>query len=172
MKTITLSEKVVVSDPCYSLGTWCQTVIDNLLAGEYFVEVTKRKYADWGRRNIILSIGHKDHYNKLKIWKKIGNIGVDSGQAGIFSFDSYRKDSIFKKKSKFNKEAPFDLENSEGDEWYGHMCDKTLSRYGYGTYKNGVVSSSGMGDGSYPVFVSTVGDKVVGILIDFDFNVK
>ena len=31
MNQITLSENVMVSDPCYSLDTWCQTKLNNVL---------------------------------------------------------------------------------------------------------------------------------------------
>ena len=31
MNQITLSENVMVSDPCYSTDTWCQTKLDNVL---------------------------------------------------------------------------------------------------------------------------------------------
>ena len=36
MKTITLSNVVMVSDPCYKLDTWCQTIITNVLPGTYY----------------------------------------------------------------------------------------------------------------------------------------
>lgn len=32
---INLGEKVMVSDPCYEMGTWCQDTIDNMLKGIY-----------------------------------------------------------------------------------------------------------------------------------------
>jgi hypothetical protein len=39
MNQITLSENVMVSDPCYTPDTWCQTKLDNVLPGLYNVEV-------------------------------------------------------------------------------------------------------------------------------------
>ena len=45
MKTITLSENVMVSDPCYSPDTWCQTKLNNVLPGNYIVDVD---YSDEG----------------------------------------------------------------------------------------------------------------------------
>ena len=41
MNQITLSENVMVSDPCYSLDTWCQTKLNNVLPGIYNVQVEK-----------------------------------------------------------------------------------------------------------------------------------
>ena len=33
--TIKLGNKVMVSDPCYGLDTWCQGVLENVLPGNY-----------------------------------------------------------------------------------------------------------------------------------------
>ena len=54
-----------------------------------------------------------------------------------------------------------------GDIWYGHMCDRTLSDTQWGTYDNGVVSSSGFGDGTYNLLVAKHKGQIVGIAIDF-----
>ena len=32
---IQLGEEVMVSDPCYSIGTWCQIKLSNVLPGFY-----------------------------------------------------------------------------------------------------------------------------------------
>jgi hypothetical protein len=169
METIKLSEKVVVSDPSYPIGTWCQAVIDNVLDGDYIVEVEKRHMGEWGTRCATLMVLHSDFKNEKKIkWETTTHfIGVDSGQAGVFNYDSYKNDSVFKTKSNFYIDAPFLSNAEEGDEWYGHMCDRTLSEQRYGTYENGVVSSSGFGDGSYKLFITKSKGKVVGFYIDF-----
>jgi hypothetical protein len=48
------------------------------------------------------------------------------------------------------------------------MCSRTLGVLHHGSYDEGVVSSSGFGDGSYPLFVLTnEEDVVVGFCVDF-----
>ena len=48
MNQITLSENVMVSDPCYSPDTWCQTKLNSVLPGLYNVDVQKSDEGDWG----------------------------------------------------------------------------------------------------------------------------
>jgi hypothetical protein len=161
---IKLNDEVVVSDPCYSIPTWCQTIVKNVKEGDYIPFVLETN--EWGGRISALCVVHQEHANinsKLQWEEHGGTIGVDSGQCGIFSRDSYRKDNIFKITPKF------DLHGTEdGDKWYAHMCDKTLSDNMWGAYGYGVVSSSGIGDGSYDLFTLSDDDgKIVGFFIDY-----
>ena len=55
----------------------------------------------------------------------------------------------------------------EGDDWYEKMCKFTLSEASWGAYDNGVVSSSGIGDGAYDLYVMKDGDEIVGMKVDF-----
>lgn len=172
MKTIELSENVMVSDPCYDNPTWCQKILDNVLSGEYqsFVKIVDS--GDWGNRNSLMCVVHKDYVNKDLKWTHIrdAKIGVDSGQCGIFTLETYRKnDSInhewIKGHSPFGK---FLTNGSDEDKWYEKICDLTLSTEdNWGTYKNGVVASSGYGDGVYHLYLSKVKGKTVGIMVDF-----
>ncbi len=88
-------------------------------------------------------------------WEKIGMIGVDSGQAGIYDLKHYRDDSIVSK-------------NSEGD-WFDANSKLTLKATDYGgVIKYGAVSSSGYGDGMYNVYVLRDGKtKIIGVKIVF-----
>lgn len=47
---IALNDKVMVSDPCYGMNTWCQGVIDNVLKGNYKCTVETSDEGTWGRR--------------------------------------------------------------------------------------------------------------------------
>ena len=76
--------------------------------------------------------------------------GVDSGQFGFFDKDFYRNDEAAKDLKKYEFSPDYDRE--EGDSWYRACCDLTLAKESWGVLPNGVVSSSGFGDGSYPVF--------------------
>ena len=49
------------------------------------------------------------------------------------------------------------------------MCKFTLSGQGWGSYETGVVTSSGYGDGGYPLEVVEEDDKIVGMRITYIF---
>ena len=99
MRTITLSNEVMVSDPCYKVGTWCQHKLSNVLPGEYnTIAYSTDNTGGWGRRIAALIVLHKDYLEEDIKWRtdRSADIGVDSGQCGIFSMESYRNDDIFK----------------------------------------------------------------------------
>ena len=86
MTKIKLNSEVVVSDPCYTIPTWCQITLDNVLPGEYSVFSKKHDCGDWGIRQSMLMVIHDQHeFDELKWREAPGTVGVDSGQAGIFS---------------------------------------------------------------------------------------
>ena len=99
MNTIKLNKKVVVSDPCYSIPTWCQAVIDNVKPGTYYTTVKKHDAGNWGNRCSMIYAIHEDyidHPNLIKRWEKTNyDIGVDSGQCGIFDgHEIHRKNRL------------------------------------------------------------------------------
>lgn len=161
---IQLSNEVVVSDPCYTIPTWCQVIVKDVKEGNYIPFVLEAEM--YGHRISALCVVHEEHADidcNLQWEEHGGTIGVDSGQCGVFSKESYRNDSIFKIAPKFEYGG-----KEEGDKWYAHMADKTLSDISWGAYGYGVVSSSGMGDGSYDLYVLKDNDeKVVGFFIDY-----
>jgi Protein of unknown function (DUF4241) len=171
MKKIKLSNKVVVSDPCYEIPTWCQIIVDDVLPGYYQPSICRIDLDDWGNRISGLSCVHEDYIgkeNELKLnWvEHPGIVGVDSGQAGVFSMESYRNDAMVGEEPVFDFGDSFDREM--GDVWYRMCAHKTLSEKSWGVYDEGVVSSSGIGDGSYDLYVlKNNEDKVVGFCIDF-----
>jgi hypothetical protein len=165
MKTIQLTEEVMVSDPCYSVPTWCQHKLTGVLPGEYQTTAFRTKNTGgWGERCAALIAVHSSYADEPLAWRtvKSADIGVDSGQCGIFSMETYRNDGVFMEKSRID----FDR-HDDGDHWYNHMCDRTLSDSQWGTYDGGVVSSSGIGDGSYRLLVAKHKGKIVGIAVDF-----
>ena len=164
-KQITLGEVVMVSDPCYTEPTWCQKKLDNVKPGIYNVGVDKKGFGDWGNRVHKLVAIHEDYFGREIKWKlSFGTIGVDSGQAGIFDYPTYRKDGLIMEVP----ESDFVIDrDSEGDDWYEKMCKFTLSNESWGLYDNGVVCSSGIGDGAYDLFVMEDEGKVVGMMVEF-----
>jgi hypothetical protein len=174
MKKITLGKKVVVSDPCYEIPTWCQAVIDNVEPGEYECDVEKTDEGEWGNRCAVLRVIKLDSSHKDEDWEFYpADIGVDSGQCGVFDFDTYRRDSIVPEMEDVENETGENWNyigwKEEGEKWYGKICEYTLfPECSHGGYKNGYVSSSGYGDGCYPLYVTrNKNGKIDGFMIIF-----
>lgn len=154
---IQLNNKVIISDPCYDLDVWCQTILDNVLPGAYDCFTKTVTDPRWGTRVTSLEVCHEQcrcpNYKPTSF-----TIGVDSGQAGIFDYDYYEK---------YHTNT---LNNTIiNDQWYDKVCDITLSPPQYGAVDNrGFVSSSGFGDGVYPCFIAKNNNgKIIAIRIDF-----
>ena len=159
----------MVSDPCYSLDTWCQTKLSNVLPGKYNVEVDKHdEGTGWGVRVSSITVIHED-YTDNDDWEQHSECGVDSGQCGIFCMTSYRNDEMSVGITTPTLDNPFVLPYNDkgGDMWYEKMCHFTLHKDQWGLYDTGVVSSSGIGDGLYPMDVMMDGDKIVGIRLEY-----
>lgn len=73
---------VVVSDPCYKKGTWCQAVLDNVKVGTWKALVKEKD-----KIIVELVAYHNDVKNTSYLDEKWEEqpfyIGVDSGQAGF-----------------------------------------------------------------------------------------
>lgn len=173
--TITLGKEVMVSDPCYTEPTWCQVKLDDVKPGIYNAYHKEHDSGDWGVRSSMLLVIHQDHTEDELEWdQEDGEVGVDSGQAGIFSYETYRKDGL-------QMEVPtvgYDGRSFEwldslsradevGGDWYTKMCKKTLTTDGWGTYDQGIVSRSGFGDGSYSLYTARIDGEVVAMAVDF-----
>jgi len=152
------SGKIVCSDPCYTADVWCMGVVDNVENGTWVAIADKKTLNMWGERICSLFIGNKKH---LEINPKLTDYvftdkplnftgGVDSGQFGFFDFEDYRNDENAKDLKKFDFGAEYDTQS--GDTWYRACSDLTLGDESWGVLPKGVVSSSGIGDGSYDVF--------------------
>jgi len=143
-----VSGTLVCSDPCYSIPTWCQGIVENVKKGTWVADVEEDE--SWGRRIAELRINHVNHFLSGKFEEMPFSAGVDSGQFGFFDKEFYRNDEKAKELKKYNFGDDYDTE--EGDEWYRACADITLADEQWGVLPNGVVSSSGFGDGSYRVF--------------------
>ena len=88
---IKLSEKVIVSDPCYDdVDGWFNTQINNMRPGVYDTEVVKSDEGDWGERVKSLTVIHENIVDPN--WDELGSVAVDSGHMSICCMTSYRKD--------------------------------------------------------------------------------
>ena len=151
MEQIRLGKKVRVSDPCYGTKVWCAGTIDNVKEGLYNVEVEMSDEGMWGKRVKSLTVVHADYKGFLLFNESAPfEVGVDSGQAGIYDEDYYNQ---------------YHTVDNCNDDWYDDICELT---YPAGT-KDGkcVVSSSGFGDGCYTCELVEDNNEVVAIRITF-----
>ena len=149
------SGSLVCSDPCYTIDTWCMGIVNNVMKGTWIAEVMEDNFGGWGDRIAELTVCHESRYPGHGKWEELpGSFGVDSGQFGFFDNEHYRKADSVKtmKKYDFGGDYLTDDSDPDGDEWYHACCELTLGPESWGVLPNGVVSSSGFGDGSYPVY--------------------
>jgi len=177
-------EVMRVSDPCYDRGVWCCGTIENCKTGKWNGMIARQDEGDWGVRVAMVAAIHKssrvnkDTLDRIKTasvdeetgdwsvsfpkdWKEGGfEVGVDSGQAGLFDELMYDEDEQFD-----GCEPP---RANYGSLFYNYCCDLTLTEPGGGVIPNGVVSRSGYGDGSYVPFYHCAKDgKVNAVVILF-----
>lgn len=159
------SGEVIVSDPCYAIGTWCQGLVRNVKNGTWVADVACLEESG---RNAFLVVHHKDYVMPMgTVWEQLDfDIGVDSGQAGFYDYAGYKKDDSVPNSIK--NSLGFDL-NEPGEKFYAYNCDLTLkTEHDAGVLPTGAVASSGYGDGSYTVSVVKDEDgKVVAMEIIF-----
>lgn len=159
--------KVIVGDPSYQdLESVC--VIDNVLKGTYNCYATKADEYLWGRRVVSLEIKHIDHLDDSD-YEEFDSIPVDSAKACISDFDfrigkfsdesrSTWLDGLYTLLYGYDIEGNiiFDEDTFTGEERRFAVVDNKA-----------VVSSSGIGDGCYPVDVVWADDKIVCIKITY-----
>ena len=152
---IELGKKVIISDPSYEPGIWCCREAE-ILPGKYECSVRRNKLKTWGDRSVSVRIQHMD-YPDVKCNIDLLFIGVDSGQAGIFPEEYFKKHC---------KDDDYD---AEPHSWYRKICDQTLEKDWGEIDDRCVVSSAGTGDGAYPVFVKwdKETEKITQIKIQF-----
>lgn len=92
------SGELMVSDPCYERGAWCHGVVQNVVNGKWsaHMETLNNKQTNgWGERvsELVAVLNEEGRYYLPHLqWEKVGfEVGVDSGQAGIFCNEAYQK---------------------------------------------------------------------------------
>lgn len=149
-KTIRLNNKVVVSDPCYTLDTWCQEVLFNVKPGEYVIEYYKAHNPFDGHAFCLTHIKHKLGIFPEKVYTK--SLGIDAGMVGVFPFEEFRNDSIVPDNHEYKLKVP-DF-NNPGEKWYSAIIPD-WDVCPYRIMSNCFVSESGYGDGCAELRVST-----------------
>jgi len=163
------SGSLYVTDPCYDKGTWCQALLDNVRNGTWRMHMEHTNEGDWGRRVSELICAH-EKAGILRWEKHPADIGVDSGQAGVFDAAHYKNDADYEG---FKFEWPESPLTGEGA-FYDACCDVTLceTKDGGGVVPFGAVSRSGFGDGGYDLYIAKdedgqiVATKIVFIDLD------
>lgn len=141
-----------ISDPCYDRDVWCCGTVQDCFPGTWEASVLTKDEGSWGHRISVLTARHVTGPKHTAIncgvcdrsgtWSTCDfEVGVDSGQAGIFDEAHYQDITIFEPGTK--------CEHEFGDIWYSFCCDLTLSSLHAGVLPYGAVASSGYGDGSY-----------------------
>lgn len=90
--TVTLGERVRVTDPCYNMDTWCAGSIDNVLPGTYRAYVQYSDEGEWGERVSAIILKHTGYSSKGATAHVDFVVGVDSGTCGIFD-EQFFKDN-------------------------------------------------------------------------------
>lgn len=190
-----LDDKVMVSDPCYDIGIWCQGVIENVFPGEYVCLVKYIDKGSWGIRVAAIQAVHRDYIDSdLKETLEDFEVGVDSGMAGIFDYKHYVRHHTGDERDELWYNRCFDAtctrtRNPEYEkfEWdiEGETVVEMMRRHreyqksmksllylekldANVVYGSGFVSSSGYGDGGYCCWTAKNEDgKVVSIRIEF-----
>jgi len=156
-----LSGTAKISDPCYDLGTWCAGDVKNVKSGTWNASIVE---IDGCPAYLVCS--HEEHecaHDDSRLRDTGIDVGVDSGQCGVFDEQCY-KDQSSERGVLFTR---YDRMIDPDDMWYSLCCDRTLGDNRAGVITYGAVSRSGHGDGSYKCMVARDGDTVVGIVLDF-----
>ncbi len=141
---------VDITDPCYRKDVWCRMDGVAIKPGNYYCYkwTSNEKYIWNGETHDDYRVGVLGIYldgmiPTQKSMESIGTIGVDAGMAGFFE----------------NKP---DYSDSEWRE----LCNRTRQGDAW-NFEEGVFSSSGYGDGEYPVYAYKVNGEIVALEIRF-----
>lgn len=125
--------KLDVTDPCYDSDVWCREQVF-ITPGKYIYTVKIKQERNY---EVVsqLRIRRKNAKGGIRSFRDVGSIGVDAGLAGFFENKPDYKDGAWKKVIDLvlKAEQPVVLKTSKEDAF---GC-------------NGVVVSSGYGDGLY-----------------------
>lgn len=164
---VALSNKVIITDPCYTLDTGCVKILHTVRPGDYIgylalADEEYGKYAD-GRiaEQYLVPDGMKITDLDCSKFEPIGDIGVDSGTAGIFNYNFFA-----------------DIRNQESEKkiTWKEFHDKIYKKNHPGVDANwtagivdgeGIVSSTGYGDGGYAIYGIIEDDEIVALNLVF-----
>lgn len=173
-----VSGEVFVTDPCYDKTAWCQAFLTGVKNGEWHAWIDNR---DEQRPGLLRVYHEKTKHSVIALdlkWEKIDKeIGVDSGQAGVFDAKFFKDDRSVAGCKRLAKEGHAICEE---EPFYSMCCDRTLGPtgkgstqidqgfFGGGTIPYGAISSSGYGDGGYDARMAKNDEgEIIAIEIEF-----
>jgi len=161
---------VRVTDPCYDATTECAGTISKVLNGQWKGFTIKSDEGDWGKRVAALFVHHESWIGRVPTTvEEIENdmemtefdIGVDSGQAGIFDADEFNRQALHIDHSNND-------ESNKHNAFYSLACEVNNGPEGAGSVGFGINSCSGYGDGGYDCYhLTNDGGEVEAIAIVF-----
>lgn len=146
-----------ISDPCYTKDDRSCGVIKNVKKGTWNAIVLYND--DCGKIVSELIVSHNDFIKRNKYTYENFEVGVDSGQAGVFDNKYYLDDSSVAHMT--DKDRLYDGKICKDEPWYSWCCDRTSSKSNAGVIPFGAVSSSGYGDGVYSCCVHKNNDDEI-----------
>jgi len=133
-----------ISDPGYSIDDVGRFNNIKIKPGKYISNITKRNLGIFGERIQELKIIHED-FNEEKIrWLRYGEVSVDSGLLGIYKSPSKEYDN---------------------SEWIRFV--NTLPNLVALEEQHQVITSTGLGDGYYTVYVIKQNKQIIGVKVKF-----
>ena len=172
--------KVYVSDPCYEKSegkTTSRSLGVALPAVNGIWESTVAVHKTEGRVSILTAKARTVRNSESGAWTEVFEAGVDSGQMSIFDEKFYRAKSEGEGKMSPTWEgmatSKHENEKDGGGTFYGACCTLTCGEDNgrtsqAGVLEHGAVSSTGYGDGCYPVFVKkNKAGEVVAVKVKF-----
>ena len=165
-----VNDTLLLTDPCYDKGTWCTEKVE-LPHGTYSCFSEEKD----GRVSQIFIVLDEDlELSELRAGEALGDLGVDSGQLGIFNISKYGESiskEVFEESLRVEPmcEGWFTPYDEAEDTFYECCGNYTLSTQKCGVIEGvGFVSSSGYGDGSYSYrLLYNPSDELVGLVVDF-----
>jgi hypothetical protein len=159
--SLTLGNKVVISDPCYDSDVWCILKDLPVVPGTYEAHI---EFDTESMRVLSLTVWHKDYLPDEATCADEeylpDTIGVDSGQAGIYDADYFYH---YHDRAVYTSDAYND--------WYTAACSCTTSDTNYADIMDDscVISRSGWGDGSYALSVNRNDNgDIIAITVSYD----
>jgi len=154
MKIISLSNDVVISDPGQFIG---QIQVTNVLPGNYHT-MTKIVNGEFGKEISQLGLLHEDYFKQPKKWNWLMGhyLKTETGRIGIFSKETYQKDTYF--------DAYYDDNLS----WFQRICHYIFEADDkWECYHRGVALLVGPGKNDFCVYVAKNDEnQIVGFAID------
>lgn len=167
--------EMMMSDPCYKVGTWCQGTADVMngtwVAFPVYFQGRVARLVAYHKDTIANNPAELQRLLDMDMDDELAfSFGVDSGQFGFFDKHLYRDDESVKDLEAFEFGENFDKE--PGDLWYRVVTNQTIKQVdgeyqNFGVIPSGCVSSSGWGDGSYGVYANILDGIVFGLVAEF-----